>query len=247
MLLRPLQGQWIERLRTDGAESRLVTSRGAVLTAHLRIDPAVVHSLLPRLDGGIILATTIAEDGVLTLALGKASESEPLLLDAPAPWELALPRGAGLTAQDGGLLGIREEVGPLTATPEAMEQWSRSLPDALDRMVLDDGMDDWVTPADVVSAMVHLGVEVENRARRGVEALARLIARGDLEAGVIEDDGFRPSVEPPDAVIEHVATVWFALTDPHPGAGHIAWFRITPSGEARWAAAHGTSEGDAAP
>jgi hypothetical protein len=190
--------------------------------------------------GAHLTASTLATDGTLTLLLTDADGSRPLPLAVAPPWGLALPDGAGLVAARDGRVGTRPRTpGPRFATAEAMAEWTSTTPDAIEQDVLDAADDDWVTPADVVSALVERGVqEPQQVARHGVLALARLVARGDLEAGTVGEDGFVRASEDPSASIEHLAALWSALggIGRLPGPGQIAWFSLTAAGEARLAA-----------
>lgn len=102
--------------------------------------------------------------------------------------------------------------------------------------VLEAGLDDWVTPGDVVAELVERDVrDPREIARHGAAALARLVARGDLEAGSIGEQGFTPAAEGRSASIEHVAALWHTLggIGRRPGPGQIAWFVITDRGRSR--------------
>lgn len=230
-LLESLRGQWIEAVDLDADGARLVTSRGAVLhgpastgTEDLRADDG-------RLLGAVLTATTLATDGVLTLVLADADGADPLVAALRAPWVLALPLGAGIAARADGRIGLRGASGPVHATPEAMAAWSASAPSEIELAVLDAAADDWVSPGDVVSALLRSGVQDDEVVeQQGIETLSRLLARGDLEAGWIDEEGFRPVQDPPEVVIEHVATVWRALGGRRPGPGQISWFRLPPEG-----------------
>lgn len=238
-LLASVQGQWIEAVDADGSRVRLVTSRGAVLRGTAATGDGTPVADDPRLVGAVVTATTLAPDGVLTLLVADVDDTvrtgaEAMVVAVGAPWTLALPRGAGLAAATDGQIGVRPESGPRVATEEAMHEWSTSLPDDIELEVLDAAVDDWVTPADVVSALVRAGVREDGElARAGIGALARLVARGDLMAGTIEEDGFHPVPESRAEVVEHVATVWGALGGRRPGPGQVAWFSLTPEGEGR--------------
>ncbi|MEE1650338.1 hypothetical protein V1260_05980 [Brachybacterium sp. J144] len=236
--LASLRGQWIEGIAVDADRTRLVTSRGAVL--HGPAEPGGASWIGGdglskddgRLLGAVVTATTLAPEGVLTLVLADADGNDPLLVAIRAPWVLALPRGAGLAARADGRIDVREGSGPVHATAEAMGAWTESEPCAVERAVLEAAEDDWVSPGDVVSALLRAGVSTDEEiARQGIAVLSRLLARGDLEAGWIEEEGFRPAEGAPADVIEHVATVWHALAGigRRPGPGQIAWFRIPES------------------
>lgn len=114
-----------------------------------------------------------------------------------------------------------------------MAEWASSSPDEVEKAVLDAAVDDWVNPGDVVSALLRSGVSDDREIeRRGIEVLGRLLVRGDLVAGSIDDTGFHPAPEPVEEVVEHVGTAWEALGGRRPGPGHIAWFDLPPEEEA---------------
>ena len=226
-LLESLRGQWIEAVDLDANGVRLVTSRGAVLHGPAATGDEGVRPDDGRLLGAVLTATTLANDGVLTLVLADADGADPLVAALRAPWVLTLPLGAGIAARADGRIGLREATGPVHATSEAMAVWSASAPTEIELAVLDAAADDWVSPGDVVSALLRSGVtDDEVVEQQGIETLARLLARGDLEAGWIDEEGFRSVPDAPDVVIEHVATVWRALGGRRPSPGQISWFRL---------------------
>lgn len=233
-MLETLRGQWVEAAAVNAEGFQLVTSRGGILRGRFTgagVEPGDDDG---RLLGAVLTASSLAPDGTLTLILSDADGRDPVVLTVAIPWALALPKGAGIAAALDGQIGVREESGPHFARPEALREWEASTPDAVERAVLTAGADDWVCPGDVVSALLREGVtEPGELRRRGIEALARLIARGDLEAGSIDEHGFQASPDTPAEVIETMATVWTALGERQPGPGQIAWFNLTASGEAR--------------
>ena len=228
--LAMLDGQWVEAV-DPAPRPVLVTSGAAVLRGALRIPTGAPTRDDARVLGAHLAGSALAADGSLSLHLADADGSRPLPLTVDAPWDLALPDGAGLTAAAGGRVTARPAAsGPRRATPEAMAEWASTAPDAVEQDVLVAADDDWVTPADVVSALVERGVcEPREIARRSIPALARLVARGDLRAGSIGADGFVPSGDDPASSIEHLAALWTALGEigRMPGPGQIAWFDLT--------------------
>lgn len=233
-LLGTLQGQWIEAVDADDDGFRVVTSRGAVLQGRSAGGDLVPRHDDGRLLGAAITASALATDGVLTLQLSEPDGRDPAVLVIGTPWTLALPKGAGLAAAADGRIGVREPGAPRFAVPGALRAWGTSAPGAVEIAVLEAATDDWVTPGDVVSALVRAGVTEDGEVRRrGIETLARLVARGDLVAGTVGERGFHPVPDSAADVIEHVATVWTALGARRPGPGQIAWFQLTDAGEAQ--------------
>ncbi|MFE7604002.1 hypothetical protein ACFU1Q_02375 [Brachybacterium paraconglomeratum] len=231
--LETVRGQWVEALDIDAEQTRLVTSRGAVLHGKTPTSGDALITDDGRLLGAVIAASTISPGGVLTLALTRPGDDRTLLLATRAPWAFELPLGAAIAARPDGQVGHRAATGPRFATPQAMAEWASSSSDEVEKAVLDAAVDDWVNPGDVVSALLRSGVSDDREIeRRGIEVLGRLLVRGDLVAGSIDDTGFHPAPEPVEAVVEHVGTVWEALGGRRPGPGHIAWFDLPPEEEA---------------
>lgn len=237
-LLATLHGQWVEAV-DPAPHPTLVTSGAAVLHGAPRIPTGAPARDDARALGAHLTSSTLEADGSLTLLLADADGSRPLPLAVSPPWDLTLPDGAGLVAARDGRVGARPAAsGPRCATAEAMREWASTAPDAVEQDVLRAADDDWATPADVVAALVARGVrEPQEVARRGALALARLVAREDLEAGTIGEDGFVPSERDPASSIEHLAALWAALgrIGRLPGPGQIAWFSLTAAGRARLA------------
>lgn len=227
--LESLRGQWIEAVEVDAERTRTVTSRGSVLLGQTSAPNGGPMPHDGRLLGAVIAASTLAPDGVLTLALTHPDGGDPVLVATRAPWTLALPLGAGVAADADGRIGHRAATGPRVATPDAMATWASSSPDEIETVLLAAAADDWLSPGDVVSALVRSGVTEDGEIEeRGIHALARLLARRDLVAGSIDETGFHRAPEPVEEVIEHVATVWRALGGRRPGPGQIAWFDLPP-------------------
>ncbi|HHX48030.1 MAG TPA: hypothetical protein GX718_11765 [Brevibacterium sp.] len=224
-----LRGQWVEALDIDAGQTRLVTSRGAVLHGKSPTSGGALLTDDSRLLGSVITASTLAPDGVLTLALARPDSGNTMLITTRAPWALEFPLGAAIAARADGHIGRRPATGPRFATPQALDEWAASSPDEVEQAVLNAAADDWVSPGDVVSALLRSGVSDDREIeRRGIDVLARLLVRGDLVAGSIDDTGFHPAPEPVEAVVEHVGTVWQALGGRRPGPGQIGWFDLPP-------------------
>ena len=238
-LLATLHGQWVEAV-DPAPHPALVMSGAAVLHGALQTPTGAPARDDARVLGAHLTTCSLATDGTLTLLLADEDGSRPMPLVVAPPWDLALPGGAELVASRDGRVSPRPgSPGPRCATAEAMREWASAAPDAVERDVLEAADDDWATPADVVDALVERGVrEPREVARRGVLALARLVARGDLEAGTIGEHGFVPAEGDPASSIEHLAALWSALggIGRLPGPGQIAWFSLTAAGRARRAA-----------
>ena len=230
-LLARLRDQWVEAV-DPAPHPLLITSGAAVLHGALHIPTGAPAREDARVLGAHLAASTLSADGTLTLLLADADGSRPLPLALAAPWDLALSDGSGLAVSRDGRVGARAGTpGPRFATAEAMAEWASTSPDAIEQDVLEAAEDDWVTPGDVVAALVERGVrEPREIARRGVLVLARLVARGDLEAGTIGEDGFVPAGGDPASSVEHLAALWSALggIGRLPGPGQIAWLSMTP-------------------
>ncbi|GAA1324890.1 hypothetical protein GCM10009592_08860 [Brachybacterium rhamnosum] len=235
-LLTALTGQWVEAA-DPAPQPVLVTSRAAVLHGDLRGPSGAPTRDDARVLGAFVTSSVLAADGTLTLLLADADGGRPMPLAVAAPWGLALPDGSALAAAEDGRIGVRPgDPAPRFATPAAMAAWAASDPDEVELAVLEAGLDDWVTPGDVVAELVERDVrDPREIARHGAAALARLVARGDLEAGSIGEQGFTPAAEGRSASIEHVAALWHTLggIGRRPGPGQIAWFAITDRGRSR--------------
>ena len=231
-----LRGQWVEAV-DPAPRPVLVLSGAAVLRGDLRIPGGAPTRDDAQLLGAYVTASTLAEDGTLTLLLADEDGGRAMPLAVAAPWGLTLPDGAGLAAAGDGRIGTRTgTTAPRFATAEAIAEWAATTPDDVELDVLRAALDDWVTPADVVAELVDRGVrDPREIARHGVAALARLVARGDLEAGSIGEHGLVADTAGPAAVIEHVAALWAARggIGRMPGPGQIAWFAITDRGRSR--------------
>lgn len=187
-----------------------------------------------RLSGAVIAGCALSPAGPLTLTIADEGGSRSSELVVQAPWAAEGPRGEAVAMRSDARLGVREESGPRFATDNALSTWARSEPAPIEIALLESAEDDWLSPGDVVSALRRVGVTDDAEIRtRGIDLLARLIARGDVVAGHVGAEGFIASEDPGPAVIEHVGTVWSALGSRRPGPGQIAWFDLTESGQAR--------------
>ena len=99
--LAKLDGQWVEAV-DPAPRPVLVTSGAAVLRGALRIPTEAPTRDDARVLGAHLAGSALAADGSLSLHLADADGSRPLPLTVDAPWDLALPDGAGLTAAAGG-------------------------------------------------------------------------------------------------------------------------------------------------
>lgn len=236
VLLDSLTWQWFEAvdLASPSNRTRLITSRGWVLCGSVTVPGGPVTTDDARLSGAVIAGYALSPSGPLTLTIADEDGSPDSELIIDAPWSAEGPRGAAVAMRSDARLGIREESGPRFATDNALATWARSEPAPIEIDLLESAEDDWLSPGDVVSALLRVGVIDDAGIRtRGIDLLARLIARGDVVAGHVGAEGFTASEDPVPAVIEHVGTVWSALGSRRPGPGQIAWYDLTESGQTR--------------
>lgn len=237
--LAALVGQWIEAVDAEPGRHRLVASRGWIVQGAIRV-PALGERL-PRRDdarliGQVIARAEVRADGALALAMAFEDGSSPLEVAIAPPWDAAALRGAGVAAASPEAIAVRPAGAPIIATDAAMRAWAAAPVDELDLDLLRRAEDDWLSPADVASALAERGVFGAGAlCEQGVDRLARCIARGDLRVGSLAAGGFVPSQDAPDEVIELVGAMWGALSDRHVLPGQISWFEITEAGSARLA------------
>ncbi|MCT1655467.1 hypothetical protein [Brachybacterium muris] len=236
VLLDSLTWQWFEAVDIKGPSNRtrLVTSRGWVLCGSVTVPGGPVTTDDARFSGAVIAGCALSPAGPLTLTIADEGGSRWSELVVQAPWAAEGPRGEAVAMRSDARLGVREESGPRFATDNTLATWARSEPAPIEIDLLESAEDDWLSPGDVVSALRRVGITDDAEIRtRGIDLLARLIARGDVVAGHVGAEGFIASEDPVPAVIEHVGTVWSALGSRRPGPGQIAWFDLTESGQAR--------------
>lgn len=114
--------------------------------------------------------------------------------------------------------------------------------DQLEAALLERAELDWLGAGDVVSVLIEHGITDHAAIRdRGVAMLERLLRRGDLVAGALEDTGFVPTGEAPEDVAARVGPAWDALGAEWPRQGDIAWFDLTAQGQRRLAAQRASS------
>lgn len=237
-ILDRLLGQWIEAVDSatpdDPGPAGMVTSRGWVLRGDIRIEADSVVTDDVRLIGAVMSGVALSTGGELRIPISDSEGTRPSEVTMTRPWSLIGPRSIGVTAAPDGSIGVHEGTGRRIATDAAMEQWRAAEPTAAEISLLDAADDDWLSPADVVSYLVSAGVsDGAEIAVRGIDLMARLVARGDVVAGHVGADGFRPDGADPADVIEHIATVWRALAPRKPAPGQIAWFDLTDAGTQR--------------
>lgn len=236
VLLDALTGQWIVAFDVERSSdrARIVTSRGWVLCGSSTMPGGPFTTDDARLSGAVIAECALHSSGPLTLTIAGRDGSRDSELAVQPPWSVEGPRGAALAMRSDAQLGIREESGPRFATDNALYTWVRSEPTPIEIELLESAEDDWLSPGDVVTALLRTGLTDDTEIRsRGIDLLARLMARADVVAGHVGTEGFTSTNDPVPAVIEHVGTVWSALSGRQPGPGQIAWFDLTESGQAR--------------
>lgn len=233
-MLDGLIGQWVEEtfLDPDG-RTRIVTSRGSTITtASASMQDHVVSKHDFTVLGRIITATRLDSDGSWSWVLMHLSGAPVFELTISAPWTLRGLCGEGAAATAVGQIGYHAPRGHQFATPEALAAWAERPHSDLDRALLDDAEDDWLDIADVVSHLVGRGVtEADQILHHGIDTTAGLLARADLVAGMIGDDGFEATTETIPEVIERIATTWVALGGLGVGLGSICWLAL-PDGDA---------------
>lgn len=240
-------GQWIEAIDAPTAQGqRVILSRGWTMMGAPLLGGAPLDVDDSRLVGTIITSSTAAATGSLTWQLADADDATQTrreVIATPAPWALTALEGLAVAARPGGSVGLQPATGRAVATDARMSAWRHAEIAPADLEVLESATDDWVSPADVWSALLDSGVtEGHEVARHSVDLLGRLVARGDLVVGSITDDGFQPSADDPAADLEMIATLWGMLAPRIPGPGQIAWFDITGRGRQRLAESGWSSE-----
>lgn len=81
------------------------------------------------------------------------------------------------------------------------------------------------------SVREEMGVsDPAERRKATMEIVSRLLAAGLIRAGDIADEGFRPSSESSEEVLERIEREWDSM-DGEPTIGDIVWFDLTEEGE----------------
>ncbi len=231
-LLHALTGQAIVHTRVAQRGTWTVTARGWVLYARGQMLGAHAVGLRdPLLLGRTVHRTALGNDGELAIQL--AGGQGPMMLSMQAPWQLTGPRGALLEVDNKG--NVTREVlpgAPIHATPEAIAAHRASHPSGIEqRLLRAAALEPAIHPGHVVHVLAQAGALDDGEfERRGPILLARLLARGELQAGFMTDGVFRPWSLPLEEIVEHVGTTWQAIGGREPSAGMIGWFAITPRG-----------------
>lgn len=243
-LLAQLPGQTIVHTRVAARGTWTVTTRGWVLHSRIQDLPGGPVGLRdPRAVGAAFEQVRLEEDE-LVVALRPTGETsqrsgtsprggEILSLRLRPAWEVTGPRRAraGITAR-----GERWEEPPgppLHASPEQLAAHRASTRSGIEDRLLATARDRCVHPGHVVEVLAAAGaVDEEEFARRGPLLLARMLARGELQAGFLHEGRFRAWDLPLEEVIEHIGTTWTAIGGRTPDRDMIAWFALTPAGRA---------------
>lgn len=238
-----LFGQWFEAVEVvDGQVLGLVTSRGWIVRGQMHVNGVSV----PRSDdshivGHVIVNSTIDPDGTLTIHTSKLDATASLEIRINSPWLAVGPRSCAVQARHDGVIGVHPEGPNRIATSEAVAAWRSAGPNQEEFEVLRRATDDWMSPADIAGILAEGGVEdTQEVTKLGIDILAGLLVRGDLEAGAVTDNGFEASAEPIEDLIETVATTWMALSNRRLSPGQIVWLNLTESGSARLTAYEGS-------
>jgi hypothetical protein len=235
-ILAHLRDQWIMTLHATGepgeAAADVVTSRGWVLRGNLARStpsPQSADSHLTR--GAHIAAASIAPSGTMTWLVTDENGANGRPFSVSFPWALTGPRGVAVVADATGRIGTREDQGPLFASRSAMAAWRTSDPSEAESQLLLMADDDWLMATDVADSVRAAGVTNGREiALRGIDLLARMIARGELVAGTIGNPGFAPDPGGPADWIEGLATTWSTLAPQVPEPGQVGWYAITDAG-----------------
>ncbi|WP_114853354.1 hypothetical protein [Brachybacterium sp. YJGR34] len=240
-MLAALRGQTVVHTRVASRGTWTVTARGWVLHSRIQelrrpggpppaADGADAVGLRDeRVVAARITAAAAEADGRLVLTL--ASSRGPLQLSTDPRWVLSGPRGAMLQlAADGEVSD--QPAGPLRhATPEALAEHAGSAPSRIEQRLLELGRDQCLHPGHVVTLLAQDGaLEDAEFERRGPALLARMLARGELQAGFVAEGRFTPWDLGLETVVEHIGTTWTAIGGRTPGPDMIAWFALTDAG-----------------
>ncbi len=248
--LSGLFGQWIEGINVDryGQISGLITSRGWVIRASIEV-PGLgpVEMDDSRIGGPVIVNVEVLPTGSLTLVCVYLRKEGDVRFHASAPWAISGEKGFAIAARPDGQIGIRPSGEPHFATPAKLLALRESQPSVIEIDVLDRAEADWVEPGDVVSSLLEHGVKDNQEiTEQGIAALSALVARGELEMGVIGDNGFEVSQRGIEDDIEHIERTWRALSPRKPYFGQIGWFNLTDAGRSRLLKAKRAPSGDGA-
>lgn len=240
-LLEVLPGQPIVHTRVAARGTWTVTAHGWVLHSRIQLlDGEAVGLRDPRLIGATITTAEMLPEGTLGLVLQDGpgrppgSSTTPRRLTTVAPWRIDGPRRAMLQADEKGNLSATPPGPPVFATPETLAEFSASQPSGIEQRLLRRARDGWLHPGHVVELLASAGaLEDEEFERRGPILLSRMLARGELRAGLVTGGSFHAWQLNLAETIEHIGTVWTAIGGRAPGPDTIAWFEITEVGEER--------------
>lgn len=234
-----LFGQWIEAVDStpDGLALGLVTSRGWILRGALSVPGfGAVQPDDSRLVGLAVLSVEITTAGSFVLQCARLDEKQTVNIEVACPWALVGEEGLAVAARPDGAVGLRKRQGPTYATPETMQSLITSAPSDIEMELLRRADDDWISPADANDILLGHGIESpDERTEQGIAAFANLIGRGELQLGVIGDEGFDPSTAGLETDIELLARTWRALSPRDLNPGQIGWFTMTDAGRSRLA------------
>jgi hypothetical protein len=100
--------------------------------------------------------------------------------------------------------------------------------DRFEQALLAAGADDWIHAGEIAWLAEHEidASSAEERRRAAVDAIRRLLAKGDARVGDIVDNAFVAWSGEPDQVAERIAGAWETLSrEPQPG--DICWVETT--------------------
>ena len=241
-LLTELTGQTVIHTRVAARGTWTVTGRGWVVHSRMqRLDAPALAAEDPgslavtlrdaRVVGTRIQGAEMLGDGMLRLVL--QGPAGPLTLSTVAPWQVEGPRGALLQVAPKGEVHAVPPGPPVHASPERLAEHAASRPSGPELRLLERAEGRVLHPGDVVEVLTAAGaLDEEEFERRGPLLLARLLSRGELQAGWVDRGVFTPWTLELPQVIEHIGATWVALGGSTPGPDMIAWFERTDAGRA---------------
>lgn len=234
--LRPLHDQWVEAINTTsgGAIASLITSRGWVIRGRIHAPGyGFVETDDSRLSGRFILDVTALPAGSLRIQGPQIPREKAVTFTVDPPWEVTGEMGFTVSAETGTDALLLPGGSATYATPALIEHLRERPITSLELDTLREGEIDWVAPWDVAGILTESGMPISHAlVERSVDALAALVARGELGMGAI-GDGFEPSTAGVEEDIELIARTWRALSPRTTIAGQIGWFNLTDAGRAR--------------
>ncbi len=229
--LQALTGQRIIHTAVERRGTRCVFDRGWVIESReQRLADIALTLRDPRALGARCAQSTVGRDGDLLVTLD--GPAGPLPLETRAPWTVTGPYGVVVRADHSGQVSSAGPSGPVHATAEALARHRESSIGGVERAVLRAAQNEpFIHPGHVVAALTQAGAVADDEfERRGPLVLARLLVRGELEAGFVTDGAFSAWSMPIEQIIEHIGTTWLAIGGREPGRDMIAWFRLTDQG-----------------